>query len=275
MASSPLEIAEQLLLHGENAAAFAAFTKLTESEPGNWRSWLGAGLAAQYLQKLPEAAKYLERAVRLNPGDASTTAVYAAVLEKKGDGKQAKKVLARALTTNPDFAEGFKLLADWQRKDGDLRKALHNYDAGVKALARRIVKTMRNDPANPIVKHDDMRGEVWLECAMFGALWWSSEANVDGIAWPTSETAIEEERSEIHRGLYYSDETQGTATTRVFHPNYFATVRQRLRAEPIFEFLVGNQGIVHKELGAVEVAEKRFAEASLFSRRGTVHGYPA
>lgn len=91
---------------------------------------------------------------------------------------------------------------------------------------------------------------------------------VDGRAnaiYPTAETAETEERTEAHRGLYFYDERNPRRTVRVFLPNYFATFRKRLMNERVFEFLVGRQGTIHRQLGQEDLAAKRCAEADLFS----------
>ena len=67
--------------------------------------------------------------------------------------------------------------------------------------------------------------------------------------------------------LYFYDKKSWFSVTRVFLPNYFATFRERLRAEPIFQFLVGNQGAIHELRGDAELAAECFAEAAAFSRR--------
>jgi hypothetical protein len=124
------------------------------------------------------------------------------------------------------------------------------------------------------VKHDEFAGEVWMECALFGALWLAAEDGITDFAWPTGDAAMEEERTEKHRGLYFTDERRLLKKRRVYHPNYFASFRQWLKSEPIFEFLVGNQGLIHRAQGDEDLAQRRFAEAALFGRR-RVSGRPA
>ncbi len=267
MTSLSADLGHQLLFRREYSAAFAAFQSVLEREPHNWQALVGAGQAAHYLDRMPDAVRFFAEALRENPLNASLHAQYGTMLEQVGNVGEAKSAMARALELDPDFAEAFNLLADWQRKAGELEKALHNYDAGVKALARRLVTKMTNDETNPIVKHEDMRGEVWMDCAMFGALWLVSESTASAVAWPSNDSAAAEERTEAHRGLYFFDKRRWRRTTRVFLPNYFASFRMWLLDEPIFEFLVGNQGSIHKQLGDEPLAEKRFAEAGLFSRR--------
>lgn len=264
---STLEIAQHQLLRREYPDSLRGFLMVTEADPDNWSAWFGAAQSAHKLGQATNACSYMERALLLHSSDASLHAVYAPILRATGDHEAANLQLGRAIELDPDHAEAFCLLADAQRKAGALDKALHNYDAGVKALARRIVKTLQNSESSPIVKHSDMTGHVWVECAMFGALWISSNEDISNLAWPTDATAREEERTERHRGLYYVDHKKWFSVTRVFLPNYFATFRERLRAEPIFEFLVGHQGTIHKLRGDDELAEQHFLEAGVFSSR--------
>ena len=110
-----------------------------------------------------------------------------------------------------------------QKERGELDKALHNYDAGAKALTRRIVKAMRNSRTTHILKHRDKVGTLWVEYASYAALYLASTAEgISSIAWPTGEHALEEERTERHAGLYWRDTPNDkTEMVRLFLPNYF------------------------------------------------------
>src|SRR5262249_55202486 len=88
---------------------------------------------------------------------------------------------------------------------------------------------------------------------------------IDGIAWPTGEQALEEERSERHAGLYWVDlpDSKGE-TMRLFLPNYFNTFCELLRGDTAYSNLIGNRGTVLELLGRRDEARLHFEEAAEF-----------
>ena len=88
----------------------------------------------------------------------------------------------------------------------------------------------------------------------------------DGLAFPTGKSAADEERTERHAGLYWTDElTSENKPTRFLLPNVFNTFRETLRGDVIYSFLIGVRGTVLKLLGHQTEAEKHFEEAEVFS----------
>src|SRR5438309_2877381 len=78
----------------------------------------------------------------------------------------------RAIEIDSDYELAYNSLALTQRTSGELDKALYNYDAGAKALARRIVKAMRNSRSNPILKIAKRLGNYGSNMqAMPGCIW--------------------------------------------------------------------------------------------------------
>jgi hypothetical protein len=90
--------------------------------------------------------------------------------------------------------------------------------------------------------------------------------NIDSIAWPTGEQALEEENTERHAGLYWDDHrTSDAKTVRLFLPNSFNTFRETLRIESIYSNFIGNRATVLELLGRHSEAQKHFEEAEDFS----------
>ena len=160
----------------------------------------------------------------------------------------------------------YNSLALTQEKSGDLDEALRNYDAGIKALVRRIVKAMQNSRDNPVFKHRDTSGSLWTEYAMFGAMYLASvTGDADHVAWPTGEQAMEEERTERHAGLYWVDSpNEEDEIVRLFLPNYFNTFRETITQDTAYATLVGNRGTILESLGRHDEARKHFQEADEF-----------
>lgn len=179
---------------------------------------------------------------------------------------KAVEAFRQAINIDPDYELAYNSLALTQKKAGELEKALHNYDAGAKALARRLVKAMQNDGYSPILKHRNTAGSLWIEYATYAGLYLaSSAADISSIALPTGEQAVEEERTERHAGLYWVDfpNDQGE-TVRWFLPNYFNTFRENLMRNAAYSNLIGNRGTVLELLDRHDEARQHFSEATEF-----------
>lgn len=82
---------------------------------------------------------------------------------------------------------------------------------------------------------------------------------------PTGEQAIDEERTEKHRGMYWTDELGDDGQlVRHYLPNYFNTFRESLRMDSTYSNLIGNRGTVLNLLGRHEEARLHTVEATEF-----------
>jgi hypothetical protein len=77
--------------------------------------------------------------------------------------------------------------------------------------------------------------------------------------------ALEEERTEAHQGLYFTDQPSPDGKTiRLFLPNFFNTFREWLASRADYATLVGNLGAVCELMGKAEEAASYVAEAKEF-----------
>jgi len=124
---------------------------------------------------------------------------------------------------------------------------------------------MNNDSGSRIIKHADTSGQQWVEYAIQGALYLASVDGVSTLAWPSDEMAMEEERTEAHKGLYYIDrKAEDGKITRLFLPNFFNTFRKTLQADRLYADLIGNRGSVLDAMGKTEEALLSYEEAEEF-----------
>lgn len=225
-----------------------------------------AGQCCRFLNDIDSAIEYLAHAAEMKSDDPSIFLALGIAFQLRTQWDDATEAFRRAIEINADYELAYNSLALTQKKRGDLTNALHNYDAGAKALSRRIVKTMRNDRSSPILKHRDTVGTLWIEQATYAALYLASlEERIQGIAWPTGEQAQREEQTEEHAGLYWTDVLNDkNCTARLFLPNYFNTFRELLRRDVAYSNLIGNRGTVLELLGRDDEARQHFEEASEF-----------
>ncbi len=231
---------------------------------GTLGTWLGQ--CCRFLDDIDGAIKHLSRAAELERDEPSIFLALGILCQLKPHWDDAIDAFRRAIEIDPDYVLAYNSLALTQKKRGELDKALHNYDAGAKALARRSVKAMRNTRTSPILKHRDTVGTLWVEYASFAALYLASSAEgINGIAWPTGEQALEEDRTEKHSGLYWIDvPNDKRETVRLFQPNYFNTFRELLKRDTAYSNLIGNRGTVLELVGRNDEPRQHFDEATEF-----------
>lgn len=234
--------------------------------PTEWNTWYMAGQCCRLMNDFDGAVEHLRRAVQLNTKVAPLYLALGIAHQLRGEWADAIEALRQAIAIDPDYEAAYNSLALTQKKAGELEKALHNYDAGAKALARRLVKTMTNSRSSPILKHRDTTGTLWVQYAMFGMVYLAATAkDVNRVTIPDGAFAEEEERTERHGGLYWTEGLDDSGqTVRLYLPNYFNTFRESLRREASYSNLIGNRGTVLQLLGQHDEAEKHFDEASEF-----------
>lgn len=237
-----------------------------DQDLSNWNAWYMAGQCCRFLNDYDGAIEYLLRAAELNKDEPSIFLALGIAFQMDTQWNNAVEAFRRALELDSDYELAYNSLALTQEKRGEMDKALHNYDAGAKALARRIVKALRNNRTSPILKHRDTVGTLWVEYAIYAALYLASTAQgINGIAWLTGEQALEEERTEEHAGLYWIDvQNDKREAVRLLLPNYLNTFRELLKRDAAYSNLVDNRGILLESLGRHDEARKHFDEATEF-----------
>jgi tetratricopeptide (TPR) repeat protein len=266
--SSLLDQIGSLTQSGRWEAALPLLQRGIAEDPSDWNLEYLAGQCCRFVGDFDGAVEHLGRASMLAPGVASVFLALGIAHQQRSDWDDAIAAFAHAIDIDPDYDLAYNSLALTQKMSGELHKALHNYDAGAKALARQIVKRMRNDRSSRIFKHRETLGHRWEEYAFYGCTYLAAEAaGVTGVAWPTGAAAFEEERTEHHGGLYWVDRPQGDGTMpRLFLPNYFNTFRETLRSTPSYANLIGNRGTVLSLLGQDDEAARHVEEANEFSQ---------
>jgi len=249
--------------------ALERLTQLIAQNPSDWEANYWAGQCCRYLNDFSTAISYLSKASELNPGDQHIYLSLGIAYQLKEQWLDSKNALRQALELDPDYVLAYNSLAFTQKKSGELEKAEHNYDAGLQALGRVIVKSMDNSRETEILKHRDTIGQLWTGYAMNSAMYLAaSEDGIEGMAFPSGEMAIEEERTEEHGGLYWEDRLIDGKKSRLYLPNFFNTFLETLRTDTRYSQLLGNRGVVLEMLGRGEEASLHLNEAEEFQTKG-------
>ena len=266
MAQDLIDLAIERMQGQRFGDALPLLRRAIEEDPSQWNAWYMAGQCCRFLYDIDGAIAHLARAAGLKPDAAPVFLALGIAYQMGTHWADAVDAFRQAINIDPDYELAYNSLALTQKNAGALDKALHNYDAGAKALARRVGKALRNSRDSRILKHRDTTGTLWIEYAMYAGLYLASSAHgISAIAWPTGELATEEERTEKHGGLYWVDSSNNKGeTTRLFLPNYFNTFRESLRHDAAYSNLIGNRGTVLDLLGRHDEARQHFDEAAEF-----------
>ena len=126
---------------------------------------------------------------------------------------------------------------------------------------------MRNSRSSPIFKHKDTTGLLWVEYAIYAALYRATtDVGIEKLTWLTGDQANQEERNEFHAGLYWVDTPgEDDERTRLLLPNYFNSFREELKQGAAYSNFIGNRGTVLELLGRKNEAQLHFREAEEFS----------
>lgn len=240
--------------------------RLLSNNRSDWNLLYLAGQCCRFMNDFSNSISYLKQAASINPKDPSIPLALGIAFQLDRRFPEAVEEFKKTIEIDPDYELAYNSLAMTQKQMGKLKETSHNYDAGGKALARRIVKGLSNSAENRIFKHRASPQHLWVQYAMFGAVYLCSVSDgTDTIAWPTGEQAAEEERTEQHAGLYWHDfKDKEGKRGRLFLPNYFNTFRETLRRDATYSNLMGNRGTVLELLGRRADAAEHFAEAEYF-----------
>jgi len=267
MMSQQLRDEARALMHQQRFGdALVLLRRVLEQDASFWNDWYLAGQCHRFLGEMEPAISHLQRAAELEPNEAGVFLALGIALQLANRFDDAIEAFRRALELDPELAAAYNSLALTQKKAGHLEKALHNYDAGVHALVRRILKEMVNSRESAIFKHRDTEGTLWMQYAIHGATWLTTRAGgISSVAFPTAETGMAEEQTEMSGGLYWRDiQKENEGTVRLFLPNYFNTLREALRRDMAYANLIGNRGTVLGLLGRHEEARQHEEEAQEF-----------
>lgn len=265
MSSNLIEQAMDLAAYRRWDDALLLLESYIKLDPNNWYPWYLAGQCHNFLKNIESAIYCLEQASELERFNAHLFFALGIAYQQKSRWTEAVAAFHRAIQINPDYELAYNSLALTQKMAGELDMALRNYDAGVKALARRVGKAMENKRNSPIFKHQDS-GELCAEYTIYAAVELARAADgIRGMTIPTGAQAIEEERTEQHGGLYWKDiYSKERDLIRLFLPNFFNTFREAFKLQPSYSTLIGNRGTVLDIMGRHEEAQQHFAEATAF-----------
>lgn len=142
-----LRVGAEAEFHGDFAAARAAYSQLTQSDPEIADAWfrLGALLAEHYPGEEAYAAQCFETAIQLAPSDAEAHYQYGVLMSETGDNESAGAAFRTALQLQPRHPFVWYDLALLHHRLGAAEEAYAAYQNAV--INNPELKTPQNDMA--------------------------------------------------------------------------------------------------------------------------------
>jgi tetratricopeptide (TPR) repeat protein len=243
----------------------------------HWNVLYLAGQANRFLGRLDEAQQYLRKSLAA-PGGRQAEVLHALgiVLQKQEKLAEAIIVFKETLELQKDHDPALNSLALTYKMMGQLHDAHLTYERAVTAYFRRLAMSLENAEDNELLLHEETEGDLWrrktLEMAMFLA---AVTEGIDEVLFPTGEQAIEEANRPRYRGkLYLRIRTASGKDGLYFLPNFFNTMRERLKESLTYAVLLNNLGTVFAAMGRLADARTCFKEAIEFTPEGARYDAP-
>lgn len=199
----------------------------------------------------------------------------AITLQRQDRYKEAIALFDEVISIDPRRESAYNCKGLTLKMAGQPKAAIDCYELALDVLCGKLFRGLTNDYDNPIVPWKQVSGETWSSWVMKTALYTSChEQNITSIGWPTGETAAEEERTRNHGGLLWVDAKEDSGVLRVFLPNYFHTMRERLTETKVFSRILNNIGGALMNMGKHTEAGLKLYEAIAFIPHGDDYDDP-
>jgi tetratricopeptide (TPR) repeat protein len=261
------KIALSQLASRELKAALRTASQAVHASPNDWHAQYALGQCLRFTGDFVNAIEALERSQRLAPVELPVLLALGIVRQLDGQHHSAISAFQKALAIDPDYVLAINSLAMTYRLMGDYEGAAESYESAMKALARKIVTTWCNKATSERLPHADSRNSLWIEHALYSALWLTAnDGGVENLSWPTAELAERDAQTHFLEGWYWRDLADSSGKlTRFFCPNFFNSFHSQLLQGQIYNQLVGNRSSALRELGRLDEAEAHLQEAEDFS----------
>ena len=141
-----LDTVSALLRQRDYDAALSLLSGMIAETPDWWNSHYLAGFAYRAKGDLRNAKRCYDRALELNPDEASVLLAAGIVEQQAGRLDQAVALLHKATGVNPQFAEAHNSLGLTLKMRGRPTEALQSYTNGVEALMDAVIGRIAHSP---------------------------------------------------------------------------------------------------------------------------------
>ena len=245
--------------------ALALSLESIERDPENANLWYLAGQCYRFTGDFDNAVRFLSHSLDKFSDEAAPWLALGIAQQLSGRLDDATDTLRRGTERFPDDPHLFNSLGMTRKHQGMTDRAINCYLKVVSLIAETHYRQLKNARSSPIAPECEYGYDIWLQAAMEVAMEAAVSDGCTSIGAPTSEMALDEERTHRHEGLYWTDQEEaGGGRLRVFLPNYFNTMFHLLAHNRLFGVAIGNLSTVLEMEGRHEEAEAHRAEALFF-----------
>ena len=158
---------------------------------------------------------------------------------------------------------------------GRYDEAIVAYELCLDTVFSNLFYRLCNTFDQPILPFRKVSGNKWASWAIKTGLYTSCHMQgISAVEWPSGESAENEVLSRSHGGFLWVDRQEKTGLVRMFLPNYFHTIRERLKTEKTYSRVLNNIGGVHLVCSRTQEAIALFFESIAFIPDGDAYDDP-
>jgi tetratricopeptide (TPR) repeat protein len=143
----------ELLSSGQLEEAYQLARNAVQQNSNEYHAHYALRECLRFARDYPKACAALSRANELAPRQPPVLLALAIARQLNAEYPAAIDAIRLALEIDPDYVVAYNTLAMTQKLMGAYEKSAHNYQEGLKALARTIVKSMHNAEDSPRLPH--------------------------------------------------------------------------------------------------------------------------
>ena len=196
-------------------------------------------------------------------------------LQQAGEYSEAIVIFDKVIELDPHRETAHNSKGLTLKYAGRFEDAIKSYEIALDALCGNIFRLLVNERSNLIYQHENLPegyATQWIiKTAMYTA---TIERGISSIAFPDGEGALKEAQDKHHEGLLWIDRKEVNGILRYFLPNYFNTMRERLKHGRMFARILNNLGCAYLGLNQPVKASQTFCESIIFIPDGDDYDMP-
>jgi tetratricopeptide (TPR) repeat protein len=139
------QVAIALMQQKKFSEALPIFLSLMESNSDDWGLYYMTGQCLRFINNIPEAIRYLNKAASLNPNNATIFLALGIALQLAEEYELAIEKLKRAVRLEPVLFEAYNSIGFTYRKIGQYREALGWYSKAAEVFVDSVFDDVKKD----------------------------------------------------------------------------------------------------------------------------------
>ncbi len=140
------EMACGLMQQNRYSEALPIFLQMVESSSDDWWLYYMAGQCFRFINNIPEAVRFLNKSVTLNPNESKTLLALGIALQLADEYELAIEMLKKAIGLEPKLITGYNSIGLTYKKIGKRREAIEWYGKAIEVLVDAAHEEVRKKP---------------------------------------------------------------------------------------------------------------------------------